>query len=89
MKDDTTGEVILKVVNPGNNAADVELDFVGLSSGVSGKQITLTGDRNDEMNTMTDPRHLAPVEFAIAPSTPKFTHMFPPRSLNVLRLTMH
>jgi alpha-L-arabinofuranosidase len=89
VKDDTTGEVILKVVNPGNNAADVELDFVGLSSGVSGKQITLTGDRNDEMNTMTDPRHLAPVEFAIAPSTPKFTHMFPPRSLNVLRLTMH
>jgi alpha-L-arabinofuranosidase len=86
VKDDASGEVILKVVNPGNTAQDVELDFPGLSSGVSGKQITLTGEKNDAMNTMTDLRHIAPVETALALSTPKFTHMFPPRSFTVMRL---
>src|SRR5262249_92324 len=86
VKDAASGEVILKVVNPGGNPAEVELDFAGLSSGLSGKQIMLTGDNSDAMNTMNDPRHLAPVETALSPSAPKFTHTFPPRSFTVLRL---
>jgi alpha-L-arabinofuranosidase len=86
VKDDASGEIILKVANPGGEAAEVELNFAGLSSALSGKQITLTGDENNAMNTMQNPQHVTPVESALAPAAPKFTQNFPPRSFTVLRL---
>jgi alpha-L-arabinofuranosidase len=86
VKDDASGEIILKVVNPGSEAAAAELNFAGLSSGLSGRSITLTGDKNEAMNTMKNPQAVAPVESALAPDAPKFTQNFPPRSFTVLRL---
>lgn len=85
--DDATGEVILKVVNPGATATPVELRLTGWTQvQPTGKATVLAADRLDAVNSMTAPTAVAPVERTVDNVAPGFTHEFPARSVTVLRL---
>ncbi len=86
-RDDKTGEIILKAVNPGTNPETVEIKIDGPSSVQSeAKTITLTGDRPDEVNSMDQPEEILPVEAKIENAGTDFTCALPARSMTVLRI---
>ena len=86
-RDDKTGEIILKAVNPAANAEPAEIELIGLSRVESeAKTITLAGDDLDEVNSMDEPGKISPVESRFENAAANFTYTFPPRSLTVLRI---
>ncbi|HXD00185.1 MAG TPA: alpha-L-arabinofuranosidase C-terminal domain-containing protein [Verrucomicrobiae bacterium] len=86
-RDDKTGEIILKVVNPEANEEAVEIKLDGSSPVESeAKVLTLAGDRLDEANSMDQPKQISPVESNIEDAAADFTHAFPARSMTVLRI---
>jgi alpha-N-arabinofuranosidase len=86
-RDEGAGEIIIKAVNPGGAAREVQIKLDGVS-GVNpqAQEIVLTGGNLQEENSMASPRALAPVEsnFSVAGTT--FTHSFQPHSMTVLRI---
>ncbi len=83
-RDNSTGQVILKVVNPGGEAIDTDVNLDGLT-GVQpeAKTIVLTGQLSDE-DTFDQPKNVAPQESVSELSGPHFNRSFPPRSMTVL-----
>jgi len=85
--DDQTGELILKVVNPGAAAQTADLQLNGWTQvSAGGRAIVLAGDRLDAVNSMEQPTAVAPVETPLAAAAPNFPHTFPPYSMTVLRI---
>jgi alpha-N-arabinofuranosidase len=87
-RDEQTGEVILKVVNPKADAGIADIKLAGVSQIESeGKSVTLTGDDFNEVNSMEAPEKISPVESKFETGATNFSYTFPPRSLTVLRIT--
>ena len=85
-RDDTAGEVIVKLVNGEAEAAAVDLNLAGAGKvGATAKLLVLSGDLRDE-NSFEQPRKIAPVASELKAGTPRFTHTLPPNSLTVLRV---
>jgi len=85
--DDQTGEIILKVVNGGAEAAAVEVKLAGVNTvDDHGKTIVLAGANLHEENQIGRPEIVKPVESPVTISGDTFTHNFPPRSLTILRV---
>jgi alpha-L-arabinofuranosidase len=88
VRDDKAGEVILKVVNPGQVPQDAKLRLAGLKKVGSSAGVTvLTGERNDDLNSFEQPRRIAPASSKIKLSGSDFDYTFPPRSVTVLRVS--
>ena len=86
-REERTGEIVLKVVNPGEEPADVAIRLDGLTRVASSAQATvLTGERNDAVNSFEKPANVAPVTETVSGIGPAFQHRFAPRSLTVLRI---
>jgi alpha-N-arabinofuranosidase len=87
VRDEKTRDIVLKVVNPGDEATDVAVQ-IGGAAGVAGEaQATvLSGAGNHVVNSFDAPTSVAPVTEQIAGVGPEFRHRFPPRSLTVLRI---
>ena len=81
--DSATHEVIVKLVNPGTAARDVQLALDGAAAG-AGRAMTLTGDADAE-NTLSAPTAVAPTTAAVS-SLSGYT--LPARSLTVLRIAV-
>ena len=87
VRDNQAGEIILKVVNPGAEAAAVEIKLAGLSQvGPAGKAIVLAGDNLSAVNSMAAPEKISPIESKLENAAANFTHAFPARSVTVLRI---
>jgi alpha-L-arabinofuranosidase len=84
-KDDATGEIILKVVNPTTEARTTQIHLAGLSGKVQAKQTVLSGSQRMDMNAMAKPPKVAPVESELSLNASTFDQTFPPLSLTVLR----
>jgi alpha-N-arabinofuranosidase len=85
-RDDKTGEVIVKAVNPEANAESTEIKLDGASKiEPEGEAITLAGDP-DEVNSMDDPKRISPVESEFENAGANFTYTFPAHSMTVLRI---
>jgi alpha-L-arabinofuranosidase len=85
-RDDKTGEVIVKAVNPEADAEPVEIKLDGLSQvEPEGEAITLAGDL-DEVNSMDEPGKISPVESKFENAAANFTYTFPAHSMTVLRI---
>ena len=86
-RDDKAHEIILKVVNSGNTAADANINLAGVS-GVKpeGECIVLAGTGPDDVNSFSEPTKISPVESKLNGAAARFTHSFPPYSLTVLRI---
>ncbi|MET0552112.1 MAG: alpha-L-arabinofuranosidase C-terminal domain-containing protein, partial [Vicinamibacteria bacterium] len=86
-RDEATRDIILKVVNPGEEATEVAVQIGGASRIAGEAQATvLTGAGNDVVNSFDAPAAIAPVTEKIAGVGPDFRHRFPARSMTVLRI---
>jgi alpha-N-arabinofuranosidase len=86
-RDDQTGEIILKAVNPGANAEPVAIKLGGVSQvGSEGTAVVLAGNDLNEVNSMADPKQIEPVESKFENAAADFTYTFPARSMTVLRI---
>ncbi|HKI68189.1 MAG TPA: alpha-L-arabinofuranosidase C-terminal domain-containing protein, partial [Verrucomicrobiae bacterium] len=84
--DDKTGEVILKVVNPGA-AAEAGINLAGGMKVVpQAKTILLTSANLTDENSFAEPGKVAPVESDFHIPGPDFTYTFPRHSMTVLRI---
>ena len=85
--DDQTGELILKVVNPGAQAQTADLKLKGWTNvQAGGREIVLAGDRLDAVNSLDQPTAVAPVESKLTDAAGGFAHTFPAYSMTVLRI---
>jgi alpha-L-arabinofuranosidase len=85
-RDNTSGEIILKVVNGDNAPAVVQLNLAGMSNVTGDAKLTvLTGGPNDE-NSFANPQNISPKESILKISDPDFQHEFQANSFTVLRL---
>jgi alpha-L-arabinofuranosidase len=84
---DSTGEIILKVVNvtPAAQEAEVELRGAGRVEGPAALAVLTSASPADE-NSLEQPRKVAPVTGSIDVPGPVFRHTFPAYSISVLRL---
>jgi alpha-N-arabinofuranosidase len=64
-RDEASGDVIVKIVNPGPAARDVRLSLTGVTPAAGGRRITLTGDPAAE-NSLQRPAVDLPREEAVA-----------------------
>ena len=86
-RDDTTGEIILKVVNSGTTGEPVEIKLAGLLPAASEVKVTtLAGDDYDQVNSMDRPGQISPVETKFKNSAANFTYTIAARSMTVLRI---
>jgi alpha-L-arabinofuranosidase len=87
VKDDAGGEIVLKLVNTGDEAETVAVNFAGLPQGTfKAKQIVLAGKSKDGVNTIGEPLKLKPAESDIELSAVNSALSLPPRSFTVLRI---
>ena len=87
VRDEKTGDIILKVVNPGAAATEVAVELAGVTRVAGTAQaVVLTGAGNDVVNSFDRPPSVAPVTETVPGIGPAFRRSFAPRSLTVLRL---
>jgi alpha-N-arabinofuranosidase len=85
-RDDQTGDILLKVVNPGDQTMQAEIALQGASGVASGGQATvLSGNGTDEDSPGT-PAQAIPLTTPIAGVGSAFTYAFKPRSFTIMRL---
>ena len=79
-------EIVIKVVNPGDQPRDVRVDVAGAMVAGAGRAITLNGS-SDAENSLAEPRAVVPTTAAL-PAAPDgaTAHTLAPHSLTVLRL---
>jgi alpha-L-arabinofuranosidase len=84
---DQEGEIILKVVNPGDTPLDVQVEL-SCSADISpaAKEIVLAGSNPQDQNTFERPNQLRPAESEFTVTGSHFSRRFRPYSLSVLRV---
>ena len=85
--DEKAGDIILKVVNPGDDPSMTGIQISGVA-GVAPKimAIVLTGAGLDAENSFEHPLAVAPVESTLNVTGPRFDYRFPQHSMTVLRI---
>ena len=84
--DKTAGEVVVKCVNPSDEALAVALELAGARvSAQKARRVVLAGNA-DSVNTMDSPLLVAPKEDAFGIAGPESALTLPPNSLTVLRI---
>jgi len=85
--EEETGQVILKLVNPGEAVRKVQINLSGVSGmKPEGKVTVLTGGDLSDINTFDQPCNVVPVESVIRLEGSGFDHTLLPRSMAVLRV---
>jgi alpha-N-arabinofuranosidase len=86
-KDDSTGDVILKVVNSSSEPAAMDVELAGIAKlGRNMKVTTLRSNKPTDENTFANPDAIIPKVQRVAISRPDFRYAFPPYSLTILRI---
>ncbi|MBR3456481.1 MAG: carbohydrate binding domain-containing protein [Bacteroidaceae bacterium] len=83
--DDTTGELIVKVVNTSEVATTASLDLKNFTP-KSARVVRLAANDGMEENTLTTPTHIHPVEQLLSPEGNRVMLDVPPYSLNIVRV---
>ena len=85
-RDNSTGDVILKVVNAGTTDREVEINLEGVESiQREAKGEVLAGNPAD-VNSLDAPTRVAPKPLRIRDAGRTFRHPFPAQSVSVIRL---
>ncbi len=86
-REQSTGEVILKVVNTSKSEVSTDIKLNGIKT-VQGpaKATILTSENPTDENSLAEPTKVAPVTKAIDVKGPNFQHTFPGNSVSILRL---
>ncbi len=87
VRDEKAGELILKVVNPGDAAGEAQIHLDGLTSvAPEVKAVTLASASPGDVNSLDHPLAVAPVESIFKIAGLRFDHRFPKHSMTVLRI---
>ena len=87
VKDHASGEIILKIVNPGATAIETKINLDGIAViEPTATTVVLTGETLGDMNWPGSPGKIFPRESVIHDAGKSFAHNLAPRSLTVLRL---
>jgi alpha-L-arabinofuranosidase len=84
-RDEATGEIILKVVNPFGEPAAATVDLVGVQVLAPATMIVLGGSGPADENSLDAPLRVAPVVEKRESASGSFRHTFRPYSFTVLR----
>jgi alpha-N-arabinofuranosidase len=85
--DTAKGKAYLKLVNASSTAQPVEINITaGYAIGPTGTLISLTGTNAAETNTISAPTRIVPIKTPLKNLGPKFNHVVPPYSIQVLEL---
>ena len=84
--DETTGEVILKLVNATARSSTVTVTLAGVGAVKPGTLTLLQGDSLEAVNTFDAPDRIAPRTTPLAPAGKIFELPLPANSLSVLRI---
>lgn len=85
-RDERTGEIVIKVLNPGSDSATMRIDLKGVPRVNGGSETVLSAARTTEENSFAQPTRIAPVTRPLSTASTQFQHQFPPYSLTILRL---
>jgi alpha-N-arabinofuranosidase len=84
-RDSKTGELYLKIVNPLSTPQSVSLQMRGAEPAPEGSLVTLSGIPSD-VNTLSEPKKVAPVTTRIDGIRTSFQRVLPPYSISVLKM---
>ena len=84
--DDTTGELIVKVVNNGDAATTARLNLKNFAPGEA-KVVRLAANDGMEENTLDAPTTIHPIEQQLSPEDGSVLLDVPAYSLNIVRIT--
>ncbi|GAB3425459.1 LamG-like jellyroll fold domain-containing protein [Flindersiella endophytica] len=85
-RDERTGTVYVKVVNPSNAVQFGSLTFAGASMTSRGSAIVLGGKEPNAQNTLENPRNVAPRTESVDGVKATYQQSFEPQSLTIFRL---
>jgi len=88
-RDEQSGEVILKVVNPTAEEATVDLQLDGVAAVEARARAVVLRGRPEDENSLEHPDRVAPVEEELHVPQPRFSHTFAPYSLSVVRIDVN
>ena len=83
--DDEQGELIVKIVNTGNETTTANIDLQHFAPRQA-RVIRLAANEGTDENTLTNPTNIAPTEQALSPSGNRVQLEVPPYSLNIVRI---
>jgi alpha-L-arabinofuranosidase len=83
-KEDASGDIILKVVNifGADQTVTVELTGANIQKNATGQ---VMAGRPNETNSVEEPFHIVPKDFAISDASASWKHTFPGNSITVIR----
>ena len=86
----SSGELILKVVNVSNTTCETQIELRGAKEvQPTGRAIILTSASPDDENSLAEPMKVAPVARTIDNAAANFPYVFPANSLTVLWMKAH
>ncbi|KAB2639937.1 MAG: hypothetical protein DVB25_04755 [Verrucomicrobia bacterium] len=86
-KDETTGQIIIKALNPGATAMETVFKINGAEKlKPKARVVTLAGEKPGDENTLDEPNKVVPVESTFDGVAPQFQYTLKPYSLTVLRI---
>lgn len=87
VKDEGKGEVILKMVNPGEEPREVAVQLAGTRSLKQGATaLLLAGEKLSDENSLDIPTNIFPRSMSVEVKSPSFTQTIPARAMVVLRV---
>jgi alpha-L-arabinofuranosidase len=84
-RDDSSGQIILKVVNPTDESTEVDLSLGGVAALKSPAHAIVLQGNPEDVNSLDEPDKIVPVEQTVEVSQPEFRHAFAANSLTVLK----
>jgi alpha-L-arabinofuranosidase len=86
-KDSATGRIYLKLVNRNPTPQPVTIALSGVASvAPEGTEVVMKAASADDTNSISDPKHIVPVEDKVSGLGATFTRDLPPLSITVLEL---
>jgi alpha-L-arabinofuranosidase len=85
-REERSGDLIVKVLNPGSAPADLRLDLKGVALKGSGTLTELASEDAEAENSYAEPRKIVPVVRAVSVRDGAVQRRFPAHSLSILRL---
>ncbi len=80
-----SGDVVLKVVNLGAEPGPMSVILDGQNAASGRADIWTIQGQPDDVNTVADPKKVAPRRSAASVSNGRFAHTFPPYSVTLIR----
>jgi alpha-L-arabinofuranosidase len=88
-RDERAGELILKVVNPGDVAQNAQIKLAGVNAVAPQATETVLAGNPDDVNTLQQSEKVAPVVSELTVAGPDISCQFAAHSLTVVRLKTH